>query len=391
MTETVTTRPTSTYRNDIQGLRAIAVILVILGHAGYARFAGGFIGVDVFFVISGFVITQLILRQDNTSVLANVRQFYKRRVLRIVPAATAVLVITVFVAYHLMAENFDPQLLTDTRWASLFAANWEMIRTSSDYFSTGVPPSLVTHFWSLAVEEQFYFVYPLIVFSIVRTVPAERRIAFMRAFLILVIVVSGAWGFHAHIVNPVAAYYSPFTRFWELGLGALAALPRTEKFRVSKPIHTGIGVVSLGAIVYAAITFDPATRNLSVWMWLPVVATAALLVTGTTSHLAQFIGAQPLRYIGNISYSLYLWHFIWLQLPLQMPLEELPQHLSLFGIVGALACAVISYHLLENPIRHSKKLAGNGWSVLVLLIASVAMTWLAAGLVENFYNTANGY
>lgn len=114
MTETVTTRPTSTYRNDIQGLRAIAVILVILGHAGYARFAGGFIGVDVFFVISGFVITQLILRQDNTSVLANVRQFYKRRVLRIVPAATAVLVITVFVAYHLMAENFDPQLLTDT-------------------------------------------------------------------------------------------------------------------------------------------------------------------------------------------------------------------------------------------------------------------------------------
>jgi len=391
VTETATSTAPTSYRYDIQGLRAIAVILVILGHAGYSKFAGGFIGVDVFFVISGFVITQLILRQNNALVLANVRQFYKRRVLRIVPAATAVLVITVFVAYHLMAENFDPQLLTDTRWASLFAANWEMIRTSSDYFSTGVPPSLVTHFWSLAVEEQFYFVYPLIVFSIMRAVPAERRIAFMRAFLILVIVVSGVWGVHAHAANPVAAYYSPFTRFWELGLGALVSLPRTGKIRASKPIQTGLGVVSLGAIIYAAMTFDPATMNLSVWMWLPVVATGALLVTGAHSHLAQIIGAQPLRYIGNISYSLYLWHFIWLQLPLQMPIEEVPNNLALIGIAGAFVCAALSYHLLENPIRHSKKLIGNGWAVLALLVICVAMTWIAAGLVEHSYNSVNGY
>jgi peptidoglycan/LPS O-acetylase OafA/YrhL len=136
------------------------------------------------------------------------------------------------------------------------------------------------------------------------------------------------------------------------------------------------------------MTFDAATMNLSTWMWLPVIATAALLMTGADSIVASFIGAQPLRYIGNISYSLYLWHFIWLQLPLQMPFEELPSNLVLIGITGTIVCAVLSYHLLENPIRHSKKLAGNGWAVLAVLVACIAMTWIAAGWVEHLYNTA---
>jgi len=389
MTQTLTdSQSTSSFRNDIQGLRAIAVTLVILSHAGFASFAGGFIGVDVFFVISGFVITQLILRQSGETILENISQFYKRRILRIVPAATLVLVVTVLVAYKLMADYFDPQLLTDTRWASLFAANWEMIRTSSDYFSTGIPPSLVTHFWSLAVEEQFYFVYPLIVFSMLQIIPEKRRAITLSGFLLSVIAASGIWSFYANSINPVASFYSPFARFWELGVGCLIALPRTGAVNFNKTVSTGIGTIALIIIIGSAMTFDAATMNLSTWMWLPVIATAALLMTGADSIVASFIGAQPLRYIGNISYSLYLWHFIWLQLPLQMPFEELPSNLVLIGITGTIVCAVLSYHLLENPIRHSKKLAGNGWAVLAVLVTCIAMTWIAAGWVEHLYNTA---
>lgn len=390
MTETVNPNTKSlAYRNDIQGLRAIAVGLVILGHAEIARFAGGFIGVDVFFVISGFVITQMILRQSDDTVLENIRHFYIRRILRIVPAATLVLIVTVLVAYKLLADYFDPQLLIDTRWASLFAANWEMIRTSSDYFSTGIPPSLVTHYWSLAVEEQFYFVYPLIMFTILRVIPKDRRNVILPAFLVLVIVASGIWGVYAHSINPVAAYYSPFTRFWELGLGALIALPRTGTFKVNNVIKSVVAVVSLAIVVGSAMTFDAMTMNLSLWMWLPVLATAALLLTGSDSSIGRLLGVQPLRYIGNISFALYLWHFIWLKLPLQMPFEELPNNLVLIGIAGTFASAVLSYHLLENPIRHSKKLAGNGWAVLTLLVACIATTWLAAGWVEHLYNSAS--
>lgn len=375
------------YRNDIQGLRAIAVGLVILGHAEIARFAGGFIGVDVFFVISGFVITQMILRQTGDTVIENIRHFYIRRILRIVPAATLVLIVTVLVAYRLLADYFDPQLLIDTRWASLFAANWEMIRTSSDYFSTGIPPSLVTHYWSLAVEEQFYFVYPLIMFTILRLIPKDRRNVILPAFLVLVIVASGIWGVHAHSINPVAAYYSPFTRFWELGLGGLIALPRTWTLKVNNIAKSVIAIMALAVIVGSAMTFDALTMNLSLWMWLPVVATGALLLTGSDSSSGRLLGMQPLRYIGNISFALYLWHFIWLKLPLQMPFEELPNNLVPIGIAGTFASAVLSYHLMENPIRRSKKLASNGWAVLALLIACIAMTWITAGWVEHLYNS----
>ena len=172
-----------TFRPDIQGLRAVAVILVILAHASVPGFEGGYLGVDVFFVISGFVITSLLLRQPPRHVRQNLAYFYARRIRRIVPAATLTLVGTTFAAYFLLGTNFVPQLLGDVRWASLFSANFRLIHTGSNYFIPGVAPSLVTHYWSLAVEEQFYLFFPLVVFSLTWLTPLRSRATSLGLFL----------------------------------------------------------------------------------------------------------------------------------------------------------------------------------------------------------------
>ncbi len=192
----------------------MAVMLVIMAHAGVPRFGGGFIGVDVFFVISGFVITGLLLRQPKHDIVSNLRYFYARRVRRIVPAATLTLVVTVFGAYLLLGANFESTLLVDVRWAALFGANFRLINTGSNYFVPGVAPSLITHFWTLAVEEQFYFCYPLVIFSFVALAPRKYRAVWLATFLVIAITFSSWWSYHLTQINAVAAYYSPFTRFW---------------------------------------------------------------------------------------------------------------------------------------------------------------------------------
>ena len=159
------------FRPDIQGLRALAVLLVIADHAGIPGFPGGYIGVDLFFVVSGFVITQLVLREARKGIGIGLRDFYARRVRRIVPAATATLVATVLISWATLGTRFNPQLPADVRWASLFAGNLRLIETGSNYFVPGIFPSLITQFWSLGVEEQFYLCFPLVVFLIARFAP----------------------------------------------------------------------------------------------------------------------------------------------------------------------------------------------------------------------------
>jgi peptidoglycan/LPS O-acetylase OafA/YrhL len=216
-------------RRDIQGLRALAVVLVIADHAGAPGFSGGFVGVDVFFVISGYVITQLLLREAPKGARRGLADFYSRRIRRIVPAATATLVVTIVAAELLLGARLNPLLPGDVRWASLFAANVRFISTGSNYFVPGMHPSLVTHFWSLAVEEQFYIVWPVVVFSIARLVDPRYWHRALAATLIAGIAVSAWWSIHLSAGNPVVAYYSPFTRFWELGLGCLLAVVASSR------------------------------------------------------------------------------------------------------------------------------------------------------------------
>lgn len=368
----------SFFRPDIQGLRAVAVILVILAHAHVAGFGGGYVGVDVFFVISGFVITELLLRQRSRSVRSNLARFYARRIRRIVPAATVVLVATTFASYYLLGPNFDPSVLGDVRWASLFAANIHLINTGSNYFIGGLAPSLVTHYWSLAVEEQFYLFYPLVVFSLVLIAPWRTRTRFLGTLLVAGVVASAWWSFHITPIHPTAAYYSPFTRFWELGLGGvIAVLPGAWARR--RPLLNGVlALVAVAVLAVAVAKLSSTSVYPGVLAWWPCSATAVLLWTGQSSVYgapATWLSWRPLRYIGDISYSLYLWHFAWLLLPLQMAHPPTSSWAKPVEILGTFVCAVASYHLLENPIRRSERLDHDRFAVFLLLVICVVISW----------------
>ena len=377
------------YRPDIQGLRALAVVLVILDHAGVPGFEGGFIGVDIFFVISGFVITTLLHRQPTRQVGTNLRYFYSRRIRRIVPAATVVLILTIVVAYVALGQNMDSALFGDVRWAAMFAANFRFILTSSPYFIPGVAPSLVTQFWSLAVEEQFYLVFPLVVFSLTYLSPPQHRTRTLAAVVAIGIVVSAWWSYYQTPIHQTAAFYSPFTRFWELALGGLLALVPSHLALRTPRVNRAVAVVALGVIAACVFTFNDQTAYPGLLAWWPCLAAVALVWTGTSSAPggpAAWLSVRPVTYIGDMSYSLYLYHYAWLILPLELANPPTAWWAKWIEIAGAFVCAVASYQWIENPIRRSKRLERDFVSVILLLAVCVAATWTATIIVGRIAN-----
>lgn len=393
------------FRPDIQGLRAIAVILVILAHAKVPHLAGGYVGVDVFFVISGFVITELLLRspdanattarQKITSVTSSLGRFYARRIRRIMPAATLVMVGTMIASFAYLGPFSSIPLLEDARWASTFRANFHFITVGMDYFSQGLPPSLLTHYWSLAVEEQFYFVFPLLLLGLGAVVGLRRHRLALSAVLIGIV----AWSaYQSHILTTGSpyAYYSPKTRFWEIGLGALlAALPPT--LRQIPRVVAGIGGwISVALITYAAWHLTDASLVPGTLTWLACAPAGFLLFFGGTSPQWSpngIVARQPFRYVGDISYSLYLFHWAWLNIPLQYAqikygvLTSLSPVARLEQIAAATLCAVLSYHFFENPIRRSKWLDRHSWLTAVLGAVMIGAVWLTASLLQKYWTS----
>ena len=367
----------SHFRPDIQGLRALAVILVVLAHASVPHLTGGYIGVDVFFVISGYVITGVLVRQREANLWLNLRAFYLRRIRRIIPAATVVLCATVIATYLWLGPTAGVPLLTDVRWASLFAANWHLIQTSSSYFIPGVPPSLVTHFWSLAVEEQFYIVFPLLVFSLGVVAGARRRPA-LATMLVVAVIASSWWSIHLTPINATEAYYSPFTRFWELALGGLLVLVPRAWAQRTPLLNALLATVALAVIVVAALNLNDYSVYPGALAWWPCGATAVLLWTGQASVRggpATWLAWRPARYVGDVSYSFYLWHYGWLMIPLEYATTPMSATSRVLQVGGAFVCAVLSYHMLENPIRRSSRLGRHPWGVGLLLVGCLALTW----------------
>ena len=220
------------FRGDIEGLRAIAVALVIASHFGWNAMGGGFVGVDIFFVISGFLITSLLLAEHDQRLKSaaassgfSLLGFYVRRVKRIIPAAVLVIVVTCLAANALWNELRAQQVRSDAWWALLSAMNFREIWLSTDYFGSSIPHSPLQHYWSLAVEEQFYFVWPLVLLIGLRFRYGQSSRWPERTLIVL----SGVWGLSFAFsvtftaTNPAAAYFHPFTRAWELATGAVLA------------------------------------------------------------------------------------------------------------------------------------------------------------------------
>lgn len=349
------------FRPDIEGLRALAVLLVIGNHLlGWPT--GGFIGVDVFFVVSGFLITGLLLREKERTDTFSFREFYARRMRRIFPMATLVLVATVAVGFLVYFADQAEQTLVDALWAFAFLENWHLAAVGTDYFHLADSVSPVQQYWSLSVEEQFYLVWPALLWAVWavghRVAPTSwHRVKGLRlapaAVLAVITVMSFAWAVRQTSEQPTVAYFSTFTRVWELGLGALLAVVAPVLVQLPSRFRAPLAYAGLGAIVAGAFLITEASAFPGPWAAVPVLGAVLVIAAGTggTPPPLPVLHNAVAQYLGRISYSLYLWHFPVIVF-LFLVLTPGP-----FGYLLALAItlglAAASYRWIENPIRHS--------------------------------------
>ena len=329
-----------TYRPEIDGLRAIAVLGVLLFHAGIPFLSGGYVGVDVFFVISGYLITGIILddcRKGRFSILA----FYGRRVRRIFPALIVVLACSLIAGWFLLLPIHYEMLSKEALAAALFVPNF-LFWSEAGYFDTKAILKPLLHLWSLGIEEQFYLVWPLTLLFV-----ARQRILTIR-ILIIVTIFSFALSVYMTPKNAASAFYLPQFRVWELSLGALIAC--IGPLPASATTRSRASVLGLAGIALAMVFFKPDSRFPGYIAALPTLATAAVIWSGRDAVAARyFLSSNAVVYIGLISYPLYLWHWPLLSLARYRHIEG---PLSSAGLlIASFILAAATYELAEKPFR----------------------------------------
>lgn len=365
------------YRNDIAGLRALAVLPILLVHAGLTAIPGGFIGVDIFFVISGYLISRIILKEMEAGRFT-LTGFYRRRALRILPALLVMLVVVLAVGWW----RLFPQDMRDLSWSAaataLSGSNFWFWRTVNYFGDAELTPLL--HTWSLGVEEQFYIFYPLLLIALHRWLP--RRIV---PLLWAIVVVSLAIGFALIAVNKAAAaFYLLPARAWELGFGALVAtggFPKLGARLKTVAAWTGLAMVVAGLFVITEQSAFPAP-----WALLPCIGTALLIAYGETGGTARLLSLGPMRFIGDISYSLYLWHWpvmaFW-RFERGLTLEPWEMAAT---IAISFALAILSYRLIERPFLEHGKAWPTPRVLWIALVAMIAVAGAAALLAKQATN-----
>jgi peptidoglycan/LPS O-acetylase OafA/YrhL len=336
------------YRPDIDGLRALAVISVILFHFGIPGFDGGYAGVDVFFVISGYLITQLLEASRDESARQMLATFYVRRMRRILPAllvtclATAIVGVALFTPRELVTVG---KFLAATPVLLSNVASWS---EKGGYFVPGVRELPLSHLWSISVEEQFYLVYPLLLIALTR-----YRLPYRRLTLVVLAATSLALCVWASHYKPLANYFFAPTRAWELLLGATLAIGGTP--RIGHRIFTeGLAVAGLLGIAIVVHLYTPETRYPGTAALLPCLATVALLATGTGPRPAlvnRMLSWPPLVFVGLISYSLYLWHQPLLAFVSYYRIAPLKPAAAAVPIAATLLVAIASWRFIERPVR----------------------------------------
>lgn len=347
----------SSFRTDIQGLRAIAVVVVVLDHL-FRQPQGGFVGVDVFYVISGFLITGVILREYQKTGWVSFSRFYIRRVRRILPVAATVLVVVVIAALTIWYRARAEQTLLDVLSAFTFSANWHFVRVGADYLQSDGPVSAVQHYWSLSVEEQFYAIWPVIVLLVLVVASKYSRWALpsLIGVTVLISAASLAWSIHDSAADPAGAYFNTFGRAWELLAGALLAMFATSLARIGRRLSLGLtwtGVLLIGA---SLLVVSPTSAFPGPWALLPVMGAVGVIAGGTSASrpLNHLLDNGVAQYLGKISYSLYLWHFP----VIVFGQSILPRDTwwTTIVLVGAmLALSQLSFRFIEEPFRHSKR------------------------------------
>lgn len=353
---------------EIQGLRALAVVLVIAFHAKFLT--GGFIGVDIFYVISGYLITGLLLRELRETGSISLSNFYSRRIRRLLPSTFLVLVTTAVVSFVVMPSSARSNLGRNIVAAALYVSNYFFAWWQNDYQNLGATPSPIIHFWSLAVEEQFYLVWPILILV------AARRGRHLGVFKVLagVTLASFVLSLFATSKFPIWSFYSLPTRAWELGLGALVVFARDYPLTFRR--WRWISWIALASVFLSAFIFNESTPFPGKAALLPTLSTALVLfmISHLPTPLSRVFNWRLVQWTGDISYPLYLWHWPALILPVYVFHASLSPQQRMGSIGVTFLLAGLTHRYVENPIRHLQKPFGS-------VIRVAALGTLVAALV----------
>lgn len=366
-----------TYRPEIDGLRAVAVVPVIFFHMGVAGFGGGYVGVDIFFVISGFLITKILHRNillGNFSILG----FYQNRIRRIFPALISMLTFSLVVAtFVLMPRDLKDYGQSLVASASSFSNVYFFAK--ANYFDSAAELKPLLHTWSLSVEEQFYFIFPLFLFCL-RNASFRWRLG----AIVGLATISFLLSVYQVETSPAAAFYLPFSRAWELLLGALGALFLDQSKKGA--FREWLSIFGLSAILLAVVNYDRATPFPGAAALLPCLGTLLILSTGPETSVGRLLALPPLRFVGLISYSLYLWHWPVLSFARYYYFGTLDL-LQLAGcLITTIGLSVFSWRYIELPFRSRRHNFNR--NILFGFAGGAALSLSFVGLL---YHLSNGF
>jgi peptidoglycan/LPS O-acetylase OafA/YrhL len=370
------------FRPDIEGLRALAVVLVIASHAGLPFLRGGFVGVDVFFVLSGYLITSLLMKEISSSGKVNFARFYARRARRLLPAAFTMILVVCGAEAIVMNPLAQFNTLKAAFATVLYSSNLYFAHLQLDYFFQNSATNPLLHTWSLAVEEQFYLVWPVLLLLLVRTIKgAGGRAAALAAFSLASFVLC-VW---LTATSPVLAFFETPARFWEFGAGGLLVFVPQRRLVAHRRIWSWMGGIGLIAVVASAELIGTSLISASMFPGfvasIPVVATLLLLLAGVgapESLTPRLLSTQPAQAMGRLSYSLYLWHWPVLVFGQQLiPNNSVAIRLGLIAVAGMLAA--VTYAVIENPIRFKPFLIARSGLTLGLAVSGAIVCIGAMG------------
>jgi peptidoglycan/LPS O-acetylase OafA/YrhL len=361
------------YRPEIDGLRAIAVIPVILFHAGYSLFSGGFVGVDVFFVISGYLITTIVIN-DIKKKQFSILGFYERRARRILPALYCIVILSLILAYLILMPHHLISFSKSAVSIPLFSSNF-FFWSERGYFGAASELKPLIHTWSLAVEEQFYIIYPLVLAPLYSR---NKKILYLLMAIILVISLMAS--FYVTRIHFETAFYLPFTRAWELLIGCFVAfyINRSRAVMGGRIFYELISIIGFILILYSFIKFDQTTMFPYLNAFIPTFGTA-LIILGTQQKniVRSVLSYKPITFIGLISYSLYLVH---------QPIFVYARHTGVFVnqkillIILSFILAIFSYKFIETPFRNKEVI-----SLKHLVLATIGGTLVIFTISTIFY------
>ncbi|MBZ9661686.1 acyltransferase [Mesorhizobium sp. ESP-6-4] len=366
------------FRPEIQGLRGLAVAFVVIFHVWPAALPGGYVGVDIFFVISGFLITGLLTRMALSEDGISLVGFYTRRVRRLLPAAIVALLVTLAGTLLFVSDAWWEETAKQVIASAIYMQNWRLAEQAVDYLGAEDAPSPVQHFWSLSIEEQFYIVWPLLMMAALWWARRRGRSPMQTLVFVLGVVMAGSLAASVALTrsDPAWAYFVTHTRVWELALGGLLALT-SDRFRPNGRVRTAVAVAGILAALASAMLFSSSTDFPGFKALLPTLGTALIIAAGNV-RMGRFRGLDiaMLRYVGDRSYSIYLWHWpLIIFYAAQRGAIGLADGVLL--IVAILVVSELSYRFVEQPYRHSR--SSPAWRPLIDGTVAVGLCVAVAG------------